>query len=182
MSRVSPTDIVHSDFKQSVNEGWRHNKWYYLVSGDKSDHVVEVGPFKLLVLLFIFVMQIIYRRLGHNVLHLHQDDASLVFISSVENMFSVLMAHYHFITKHLFKLENITGLSFNKKKKHQTSGWWGNFVRDPGKTFSLVCVGGCVCFQNFYKLFCKIFSCKIQPKLASFSKRCIKSKAQFKVL
>ena len=30
-------------------------------SGDKSDHVVEVGPYKLLVLLFIFVMQIIYR-------------------------------------------------------------------------------------------------------------------------
>ena len=47
--------------------------------GDKSDHVVDMGLEKLLVLLlslFIFVMQIIYRRLARYVLHLHHHHAS----------------------------------------------------------------------------------------------------------
>ena len=49
-----------------------------------------VGPEKLLVLLFIFVMQIIYRRLVVMSCTCSYHDTSLVLRSSVENMSSVL--------------------------------------------------------------------------------------------
>ena len=99
------------------------------------------------------------QKTGGNVLHLQLPRHK--FSSQIQCSEHVLCLHsprYHFITKHLFKLEKQIQVCRNKRKntKPRTEREILD-DRDLGKTFGSVCVGGSVCFQDFYKLFCKHF-------------------------